>query len=442
VTENVVSINLPTALSMVGGNHPIVGIAQWRVQEAYARLAGAKSLWLPTLQAGLSFARHEGHLQNAGGQIIDVERNSFQYGLGTGAVAAGTTVNPGLVAQFHLADAIFRPKVAATTAWARGHAAQATLNQQLFLVASAYTELVGAEQEVSVLTEMVAQLRGLAKMAGDFAASGEGLRADAQRIETELKLIESRLVAGRERAALASVSLALALSTKGPTTFRPLDVNVVPLEMIDDSEDPMSLVNMGLTQRAELKESQALVAAAWEAFRREKYAPFIPSVLLGFSSGAFGGGQGNDIGSMGSRYDLDAVATWQVRNLGAGECSARREACSRIQQAKYEKLRLMDQISHDILQSHSQIGFRRQQIQLTEQAISSAQSSYELNLERIRNGKGLPLDVLQSIQALEQSRRAYLRNVVDFNQAQFRLQWAVGWPSVFQEPFRKDGLSQ
>jgi outer membrane protein TolC len=49
-------------------------------------------------------------------------------------------------------------------------------------------------------------------------------------------------------------------------------------------------------------------------------------------------------------------------------------------------------------------------------------------MERIRNAKGLPLEVLQSIQALNQSRLEYLRAVTSYNEAQFRLHRALGWP--------------
>jgi hypothetical protein len=47
---------------------------------------------------------------------------------------------------------------------------------------------------------------------------------------------------------------------------------------------------------------------------------------------------------------------------------------------------------------------------------------------RIRAGEGLPIEVLQSIHALDQARREYLRAVVDHNEAQFRLHRALGWP--------------
>ncbi|MEO1617242.1 MAG: hypothetical protein AAFV88_15435, partial [Planctomycetota bacterium] len=133
-----VAMNLPSVLAAVGGKHPAVGAARWRVQEAYARLDAANVLWLPTIQAGLSFHRHDGNYQASNGDIVDVNRNSFQYGLGSSATGAGTTPQPGLVAQFRFADAIFEPKVAERAAWAQGHAAGAVLNRQLLDAAVAY----------------------------------------------------------------------------------------------------------------------------------------------------------------------------------------------------------------------------------------------------------------------------------------------------------------
>jgi outer membrane protein TolC len=72
--------------------------------------------------------------------------------------------------------------------------------------------------------------------------------------------------------------------------------------------------------------------------------------------------------------------------------------------------------------------YRHQQIEATREAIRAAEQSYQRNLKRIRDGEGLPLEVLQSVQALETAHRAHLQAVVDYNQAQFRLQWAQGWP--------------
>lgn len=426
--QNLLDLNLPSALAMIGGQHPAVGFAQWRVQQAYAELDQAKALWLPSIQTGFSFHRHDGNYQASNGSIVNVNRNSFQYGLGSGATGAGTTPRPGLIAEFHFADAIFQPKIAGRTARAWSHAAGAVKNKQLLDVSLAYIELVGAHQDSRILDESRQRTLGLSKITEDFAAAGQGLRADADRMRTETLLAENRLVGTREQIEIASAKLAQALSLDSGMQIFPLDVNAVPLELVTIESDAASLIGTGLASRPELKESGELVAAACEAYRREKYAPFVPSVVLGLSTSGFGGGLSNHLDNVDSRYDLDAAVSWNIRNLGLGEKAARRRSSARVQQAKYEKLRVMDQIAREISEAHAQLKHRRQQITLTQQAIQSAEDSYQRNLERIRDGQGLPLEVLQSVQALEAARRAYLDSVISHNQSQFQLQWALGWP--------------
>jgi len=426
--SNVVSMNLPSALATVGGQHPVVGFAQWRVQEAYAQLQRAQVMWLPTIQSGFSYRRHDGNYQAVDGSIVDVDLNSFQYGLGMGANAAGAPSRPGLIAQFHLADAIFSPRIVQKTAWARGHAASATMNEQLLNAASAYFELLDAHQDARIVEESRERMAALSRITNDYAEAGEGLRADADRMQTELSLIDNRILGNRERIAVSSARLTRVLSLDGGGEIVPMDVTAIPLDMIPIESSKVDLISSGLRTRPELKEAQALVAAACEAYRREKYAPLVPSVLLGFSTGGFGGGNGNRLDNVDGRYDVDALMSWELRNLGLGEHAARRESSARVQQSRYEQLQTMDRVAFETSEAFSQVQFRREQIALSQQAIQSAQDSYDRNASRIREGQGLPIEVLQSVQALETARRAYLRAVIDYNQAQFRLQWALGWP--------------
>lgn len=422
-----VPINLPSALAMVGGQHPVVGIAQWRVREAYAQMERAEVMWLPSIQPGFNFRRRDGHYQAVGGEIVDVNLNSLNYGLGSGAVAAGSPVRPGIVAQFHLADAIFLPKSTEKTAWARGHAATATLNQQLLNSAMAYCDLLEAYQATEVLQESLVRTEELAKITAEYAKAGEGLQSDADRTATELALLRARMLSAQEQQMVASSRLARALSVPMTTKFVPQDLVVLPIEFTSSESDEGELVAQGLARRPELKESQALVAAAYEAYKREKYAPFVPSVLLGFSTTSFGGGIGSHPENFGGRYDADALLVWETRNLGFGEGAARREKHAQIQQATYTKLRIMDQVAQEIAEAKTQVSIRKQQIEMMEQAITNANSSYVRNLERIKQGQGLPIEVLQAIQALETSQKAYVKAVVDYNRAQLQLQWALGW---------------
>lgn len=427
-------LDLQSALAMVGGDHPAVGFAQWRVQAAYAQLDQAEVLWLPSLQVGFSFHRHDGNYQASNGQIVDVNRSSFQAGLGSGATGAGTTPRPGLVAQFHLKDAIFQPNIAEKTAWAHGHSATGVYQKHLLDVSLAYLKLMHAEQESVILEESRKRTGDLAQLTENFATTGQGLRADADRMKTELVLAESRIAEVREQAEVASSRLARNLSLDATRRIVPLDPTVVPIELVSQEYDKAALISTGLAQRPELKEAQALVSAACDRYQREKYSPFVPSVLLGFSSSGFGGGVGTEINNVNDRYDFDALMTWEVRNLGLGEQASRREMSARVQQAKYEQIRVLDQVAQEISEAHSQVVHRRNRIEITQAAIQSARNSFERNLSRIRDGQGLPIEVLQSIRALEDAHRTYLKAVIEYNEAQFRLQWSLGWP-VFAPPF-------
>lgn len=423
-----VPINLPTALAMIGGQHPVVGFARWRVQEAYAQVDRAQAMWLPSIQTGFNYRRRDGNYQAVDGAIVDVNLNSMNYGLGSGAVAAGSPTRPGIVAEFHLADALFLPKVAEKTSWARGHAASATLNTQLLNGAIAYIDLLEAYQDGQIVHEAEMRTADLAKLTEDFAVAGQGLQSDADRTATELSLLRTRRLAVRERQLVASTRLARALSIPMTSRLLPQDTITIPLDFVPPSTEESSLISVGLTTRPELKESQALVAAACEAYKREKYAPFVPSVLLGFSTTRFGGGVGRESDHFGGRYDIDAMMVWETRNLGLGEAAARRERNSQIQQATLAKLAIMDQVAQEVAEAHVQTGSRKQQVETAESAIARARDSYERNVDRIREGQGLPIEVLQSIQALEESQRAYLRAVADYNRSQLQLQWALGWP--------------
>ncbi|MEM7558828.1 MAG: TolC family protein [Planctomycetota bacterium] len=425
---NQLPLNLPSVLATITPSHPVVGFAKWRVQEAYADLARDRALWLPTLQAGFSFHNHDGNYQASNGQIVDVNRNSFQYGLGVGGVAAGTTAQPGLIARFHLADAIFLPKVSQKTAWARGHSASATMNRQLLNAGQAYYQLLGAHQNQQIIEASQQRFEALAKITIDFAEAGQGLQADADRLRTELALLNSRLIAAEEQSQVASARLALQLSIDASTTLVPMDVNATPVPMQISEMDKVSMIGMALGNRPELKEAQALVAAACEAYQREKYAAFVPSVLLGFSTGGFGGGLSGNLANIDDRYDFDAAMTWQVRNLGFGDKAARRLRSAQIQQSRFAKVRVLDQVAADVSEAFAQVEHRKRQLTVTQEAIATAQNSFDRNLERIRDGQGLPIEVLQSAQALEAAQQAYADAVIAFNQAELQLQWALGWP--------------
>jgi hypothetical protein len=183
----------------------------------------------------------------------------------------------------------------------------------------------------------------------------------------------------------------------------------------------VSMVFEGLLRRPELAESRHLVEQAVHRLDRERYAPLLPNVILGISEGGFGGGPDSTVADFRGRFDLDAVAYWELRNFGTGETAAREAARSRLEQSKLLQVQRMDRVAREIMEAHAQTESLHGQIAVAESGIGVANESYQRNLERIRGGQGLPLEVLQSIQALDQSRREYLRASGDYDEWQFRL---------------------
>lgn len=419
-------IDLASALAMTDGQNPQVALARERILEAEAQLSRARAMWLPSIRGGVNYNKHEGRIQSVEGQIINTSRNALYTGLGANAVGAGSPSVPGLVAQFHLTDAIHQPRIAASEICARTFAAQAQANDTLLQTAIAYLDLLRAEQEVAIAREAQENTQRLQKLTAAYAKSGQGLESDDDRARAELALRENDLERGSEGVQVASARLAQLVQLDPSQPLLPQETAVTPLDLIPELTLVQDLVAQGLSNRPEIAESRFLIDEAVYRLRREQCAPLVPSVLLAASYGGMGGGLGGRVQNFGDRFDGDAVAFWELRNFGFGDAAARREADSRVTQARLKEVAALDRVAREIVESHAQVQARRKQIATAQRGIEAAQASYERNLTRIENTQGLPLEALQSIQALTQARRDYLRAVSDFNAAQFQLLHHIG----------------
>jgi outer membrane protein TolC len=129
---------------------------------------------LPSLRAGANYNKHEGRIQDVAGTVIETSRGSAYGGLGASAVGAGSPAVPGVLAQFHVTDAVFQPRIAQQTIRARNAGARAVTNDNLLTTALAYMQLLRASQEKAVAAVAVQQARELERVTGKFATEGGG----------------------------------------------------------------------------------------------------------------------------------------------------------------------------------------------------------------------------------------------------------------------------
>lgn len=421
------TFSLADVLSLADEQNPNVALARERINEAYARVDRADSLWLPSIRSGLNYNHHEGRIQDVAGNVFQTNRSAFYGGLGANAVGAGSPAVPGVVAQFHVSDALFQPRIASHQAASRQFGATVARNDILRDTAIAYFELVRAEQGVAIAQEALNNTQKLANLTRQYAETGQGLKADQQRMEAEVAGRRDQLVSQVEVVQVASARLAQLLHADPSVLIASGEATVVPVDLLTPEQSAAEYVATGLSRRPELAEQKHLVCEATERLRREKYAPLVPSVLLGMSYGGMGGGLGSNIINSGDRWDADAVAYWEIRNLGFGERAARDETSSVVRQAQMRELALLDRVAREVTEAHAQVTQRQKRIEAARKGIVAAEQSYSLNQTRIENAQGLPIEVLQAIQALATARRNYLAAVVDYNISQFELCRAIGW---------------
>ena len=433
-SENSLPLDLGSVLALADGQNPQVGLARERIAEAYAQVSRADVLWLPSLRAGTNYNYHDGAIQDVAGNVINTSRSSAYFGMGSNAAGAASPGIPGLVANFHLSDAIFQPKIARFQASSRQFAATATRNDILSDTAIAYLELLRAERRLAIEIEAREKTNRIAELTGAYARTGQGSMADHDRLLTELSARDGEIARAEEGVQTASPRLAFLIHADPSIKISAHEPFVVPLNLTSTEVTKQELVTQALYRRPELAENRQLVGEACERLQREKYAPLIPSVILGLSYGGYTGGLGSSFANGSDRLDADAIAYWEIRNLGFGEQAIRGEATSRLRQARMREVVALDRVAQETIEAHAQVTSRQKRIEASKPGITAAEQSYDRNLQRIENAKGLPIEALQSVQALAQARRDYLNAVIDYNVAQIKLCRATGWFEEVGQP--------
>ena len=113
---------------------------------------------------------------------------------------------------------------------------------------------------------------------------------------------------------------------------------------------------------------------------------------------------GTTIGNFSGPYYLDALAVWEVRNLGFGNRALVRQRSSEHRQACREYQQTRDQIAADVTAAYHQAALRLQEVEFAEQQIAAAADALPLNFNGIRGRELRPIEAQQAITALALAR--------------------------------------
>jgi outer membrane protein TolC len=443
LSTNVTPVDLFSAFRLVGEQNPQVLIAQERVIEALALRQLAAAQFLPTLNAGSSVDSHRGVLQQSSGQILQVNRDSLYAGAGAFAVGGGTVNVPGVVLTGNVAVWIYDFLVAEQEVHRRSFVSDTVSRDTLLTAAVAYIELLRAEELYKVAEQTRDDAREVARLTANYARSGEGRKADADRAATELYRRESLLTQAAADIGSASAQLARVLHLDPLMRLHPVDQRVLPESIVPEPVTLPELLAIALLNRPELRERHAAICQAIARLDQARWLPFSPTVFLGFSAGTFGGGSslvdqpvGSGPNALGDprfglfdpRQDFDAAAYWTILNLGVGNKALIDAARSRLRSANLEELVVLNRIRAEVASAYARTHSRYAQIRVAEMEIQSALEGFQEDMRRIISHEGLPLELLNSLRLLAQARIEYTNAILDYNRAQFQLYVAIGKP--------------
>lgn len=412
-------IDLPTALRLANVQNPEIALARERVREALAVQDRAEVLWLPNFEFGPIWTRHDGQIQRATGEIPTVSRSALFIGGGP-------------VLSVDLSEALYAPLAVRQLTEARRAGAVGVANERLLDVAVAYLELLQVYADVQIIEEAYRNARHMLELTESHEKAGTGRAADTARARTEVNIRARERLELEGRTAVASARLARLLFLAPEVPLRPVEPALVPMRIVPEGIPLSDLVAQALAGRPELAESRAVILAALARWRAAQVAPLVPNIRVGYTAGGFGGGRNGFFGNFNGRGDAVALAQWELSNLGLGDLAVMRERQSRYAQAVFSQHGLASTVAAQVVASYSTADVARRELAAAQEAVRSARESYIQNEIGVRRAPGQfrPIELLQAIQALARARQDYLRVVVEYNRAQFRLFTALGHPPL------------
>ena len=442
-------IDLGTALRLAGVQNPQLMLARQRVVEASALQQLAAAEFLPSLNFGTNYDLHNGPIQQSNGNILSLNRSALYVGSGANVVAAGTIHIPGVLISYNLADVYFTYLASRQNRVAMEATAIAVRNQMFLDVTLAYSELLRAEGHRAVSYQARDEAREIARLTSEYASTGAGRIADANRAATELAKREAGLLGAEGDVLRASARLCELLNLDPSIRLHPTDAYVVPHPIVPPPMQVSELIAVGLLNRPELGAQRAMIAEAMISLEGSKVLPFSPTVIAGFSAGVFGGGSNlvrPIFGGFGGRSDLDVITYWTLRNFGIGNVAMIRLADAHLQMARFEQIRVLNLVRAEVAEAYAKAHARFAQITASEQAVQAGREAFREDYERTlarAEREVLPIELLNSFRLLAQSRHDYLDSIVDYDRAQFELFVAMGQPpaDVLARPVPTQGIS-
>ncbi len=410
----VLPVSLDAVFQLAEQQNLQVAVARERLRQACAEQEIAGKSWLPDINVGAGYYRHEGGIQDQDGRLI---RSS------TGAVLAGAE----LAAKLDPRAAAFARLDAARRALQQKAELRRLTYETLLDAAGTYIDLLAAHSGLAIARALDADLHNLLDRAQRLANLEKGARIEVVQIEAAISAQQQTARQLEAQAHAASAKLAYLLGLDACTELVPVDTQLAALTLADADVPVCDLVARALSCGPGVRELEAILGLIQQGMSQAAGPQrFLPVVTAQALEGGFGAGPGSDL-TFTNRFDFAVQARWNVTGLLTADAQ-RRVGATALAQAQLSYADLRGKLTLGVREARESILSSREQMRLAAQQLQQARSALELS--DLRKREQIPgssfSEVLLAQRAVAQAQANYLAVVRDHDKAQLRLMALTG----------------
>jgi len=400
-------LTLKGCVATVLAKHPGMVAAQAGQEEKRALLWSARKELLPSLSADYTYKRQQEEVAAAS----RMPYNYYNYGFTVSQpiFRGGALYNAMRIGELDLERA-------------RSAMSQAR-NDLILATHRAYFSLLKQLKLADESRQAVSRLEKHLTDAKNYYEAGLIPKNDLLTSELELAQGRQNLIRAENQARLAATSLNILMRQPADQDVQVADeFTYTPREVAWES-----LLGMALTTRPELRQAELSTQRADREIQLAR-AEYYPSISVSATYEKQGDTPGAD-----SSYgygpneikSAQAVATWKLWSWG--QSLDRVTAAQRRQiRAKAAADQAQDEVTVQLRESFLSLGETRQNIGVTEKAVTQAEENYRINESRYQAQVATSTDLLDAQTLLVKARTNYWNAVYDYNIASATVDWASG----------------
>jgi outer membrane protein TolC len=410
-----VPISLDAVLRLAEEHNSQIALARERVHEGLSEQELAARGWIPRIDAGIDYYRHEGGIPLENGRLI---YSSF------GVVDPGLSI----AANFDIRDAIYQGVDSERKVWQqRGELSRVT-NETLLEAVNTYFDLLAARRGEQVARDLEKEQQDVLKRAEKLAAGDRSAQVLVEGVQTELAGRHQALSRLHQQGDAAAVKLAYLLGMGPDAMPEPVDPLPTPLDLIDVSPPTAELVARALQSGPGVQELQRLLGVIQDGFARlDGPLSLLPTFSVGAIEGAIASGGSGGSTIWDNRLDVVVGARWNLTEY-LNKKQSTQIALSRIRQAQLSLEDLQGKLTAGVREGQQAVLSGRDEMKSGAAMIDHASQTYKLSSLRLEQSVpgSSTSEVMAAIRAKEQAHLIYLNAVTTYNKAQIRLLLLLG----------------